>query len=162
MRCTDCGHDNREGARFCDSCAAELRASGASTPVATATDISLSPGFVGRHHEMAELTAALDEALARRGQLVMLVGEPGIGKTRTAEELAAYAEHRGAQVCWGRCYEGEGAPPDWPWLQPIRSYVQQKDVEQLRSEMGGGAADIAEILPETRTPRPRATPNCGA
>ncbi len=53
MRCTDCGHDNREGARFCDSCGAELAACDASTAVDTATDIGLSPDFVGRRREMA-------------------------------------------------------------------------------------------------------------
>ncbi len=51
---------------------------------------------------------------------------------------------------WGRCYEEEGAPPYWPWVQPIRSYVQQRDAERLQSEMGPGAADIAEIVPEIR------------
>ncbi|MCI0794977.1 MAG: ATP-binding protein, partial [Chloroflexi bacterium] len=40
--------------------------------------------FVGREKELAELTAALEDALAGQGRLVMLVGEPGIGKTRTA------------------------------------------------------------------------------
>ena len=84
MRCTDCGHDNREGATFCDSCDAELGVSDVSTAVDSATDISLSPDFVGRHREMAELTAALDDALAGRGRMVMLAGEPGIGKTRLA------------------------------------------------------------------------------
>ena len=66
--------------------------------------------FVGREKELAELRDAVDEALGGRGRLVLLVGEPGIGKTRTAEELATYARLRGAQVLWGRCYEGEGAP----------------------------------------------------
>ena len=79
--------------------------------------------FVGRQREMAELTAALDHALFGHGQLVMLVGEPGIGKTRTAQELASQAAARGAQVLWGWCYEEEGAPPYWPWVQPIRLYV---------------------------------------
>ena len=55
-------------------------------------------GFVGRQREMARLRAALDEALAGRGRLVMLAGEPGIGKTRTAQELGGYAENLGAQV----------------------------------------------------------------
>ena len=54
--------------------------------------------FVGRRREMAELTAALDDALAGQGRLVMLAGEPGIGKTRTAQELASYAEGQGARV----------------------------------------------------------------
>ena len=102
--------------------------------------------FIGRQREMAELTAALDEALAGEGRLVLLAGEPGIGKTRTAQELAVLAEQRGARVLWGRCYEGEGAPPYWPWTQPLRSYVQQSSAEQLTAEMGPGAADIAEIV----------------
>ena len=106
--------------------------------------------FVGRQVEMAHLKAALDDAMSGQGRLVMLVGEPGIGKTRTARELASYAEMQGFQVLWGWCYEEAGAPPYWPWAQPIRSYVQQQDPERLRSEMGPGAADIAEIIPEIR------------
>jgi len=78
----------------------------------------------------------------------MLAGEPGIGKTRTAQELASYAETRGTQVFWGRCYEEEGAPPYWPWVQTIRSYIQQPTPNQLLAEMGSDAADIAEIVPE--------------
>ena len=49
-------------------------------------------GFVGREREMANLRAALEEALSGQGRLVMLVGEPGIGKTRAARELAYLAE----------------------------------------------------------------------
>ena len=78
----------------------------------------------------------------------MLVGEPGIGKTRTAQELAFLAETRGAQVLWGRCYEEEGAPPYWPWVQTVRSYVQQCDAGKLQSEMGRGASEIADVVPE--------------
>ncbi|MCI0896183.1 MAG: ATP-binding protein, partial [Chloroflexi bacterium] len=106
--------------------------------------------FVGRRREMADLKAALDDALSGHGQMVMLAGEPGIGKTRIAQELASYAEQRGAQVLWGWCYEGEGAPPYWPWVQLMRAYVQQAGAEQLIAEMGPGAADIAEIVAEIR------------
>ncbi len=104
--------------------------------------------FVGRQKEMAELTSALDDAMLGRGRLVMLVGEPGVGKTRTTQELASYAEQQGAQVFWGRCYEEEGTPPYWPWVQAMRTYVQQANAEQLIAEMGRGAAAIAEIVPE--------------
>ncbi len=97
---------------------------------------------------MAMLREALDDAMSGHGRLVMLVGEPGIGKTRTAQELASYAETQGAQVLWGRCYEQEGAPPYWPWVQPIRTYVQGTDPEELQSEMGPGAADIGGVIPE--------------
>jgi DNA-binding CsgD family transcriptional regulator len=114
--------------------------------------------FVGRQREMGKLKTALEDALSDQGQLLMLVGEPGIGKTRTAQELAAYAEARGAQVLWGWCYEEEGAPPFWPWVQPIRSYIQQRDAEQLRPEMGPGAADIAEVVSEVRGKLPGLEP----
>ncbi len=72
--------------------------------------------FVGRQREMAELLAALDDALSGRGCLVTLAGEPGIGKTRMAQELADVAASKGAQVLWGWCYEEGGAPPYWPWV----------------------------------------------
>lgn len=64
--------------------------------------------FVGRQQEMVRLNAALDGVRAGHGRLVVLAGEPGIGKTRIAQELASLAEEQGAQVFWGRCYEEEG------------------------------------------------------
>ena len=64
----------------------------------TSTPISQSTGiFVGRQRELDELTARLEEALAGRGRLVMLAGEPGIGKTRLAAEVSSIAEKRGAK-----------------------------------------------------------------
>ena len=53
-------------------------------------------------------------------------------------------------MLWGWCYEEQGAPPYWPWTQPIRSYIQDKDIDQLSSEMGPCAADIAEVVPQVR------------
>jgi len=120
---------------------------------------SLAGGvFVGRQWEMGELKACLEDALSGRGRLVTLVGEPGIGKTRTAQELATYAGLRGAQVLWGRSYEEQGVPPYWPWVQAIRSYVRERDPEQLRSEMGAGAADIAEVVSDVRERLPELQP----
>jgi len=109
-----------------------------------------SSTFIGRLREMARLKVALEDALAGQGRLVMLAGEPGIGKTRTAQELASYAEQLGAQVLWGRCYEQKGAPPYWPWVQAIQSYIQERDPDQLRREMGPGVADIAQIVSPVR------------
>ena len=120
---------------------------------------SLAGGvFVGRQREMGELKACLEDSLSGRGRLVTLVGEPGIGKTRTAQELATYAGLRGAQVLWGRSYEEQGVPPYWPWVQAIRSYVREREPEQLRSEMGAGAADIAEVVSDVRERLPDLQP----
>ena len=104
--------------------------------------------FVGRQPEMAELRAALDDAISGQGRLVMIAGEPGIGKTRTAQELAGLAIADGAKVLWGRCYDREGAPPFWPWLQQFGTYVDETGPERLLQEMGPGASDISDILPE--------------
>ena len=114
--------------------------------------------FVGRQQELGELRACLEGAIAGHGRLIMLLGEPGVGKTRTAQELAISAEARGALVLWGRCYEGEGAPPYWPWVQAIRSYGRDGEAEQLRSEMGAGAADIAQIVPDLQEKLPGLQP----
>jgi predicted ATPase len=115
--------------------------------------------FVGRQQELRELRAALDEAIAGRGRLLMLAGEPGIGKTRTSIELAAYAESRNVRVLWGRCYENEGAPPYWPWIQAIRSYMRERDAGALRSEMGAGIQDIAAIVPDIQEMFPDLPPS---
>jgi len=106
--------------------------------------------FVGREAELAALAADLDAALAGRGGVVLVGGEPGIGKTRLAEELAAQASARGALVLWGRCWEGEGAPAFWPWIQIVRAYVDGSEPAALRQDMGAGAADIAQLVPALR------------
>jgi tetratricopeptide (TPR) repeat protein len=121
---------------------------------------SLAGGvFVGRQREMGELKGTLEEALSGHGRLITLVGEPGIGKTRTALELATYAGLRRAQVLWGRCYETQGMPPYWPWVQAIGSYVRERDPDELRAEMGMGAADIAEVVSDVKQRLPGLQPS---
>lgn len=106
--------------------------------------------FVGRERELAFLTTGLDDALAGHGHLFLVSGEPGIGKSRLADELAARARERRAYVLWGRCWEAGGAPAYWPWVQSLRSYVRDLDAETLRAQVGRGAVDLAQLLPEAR------------
>ena len=129
-----------------------------STLKATPRIINDLNNMIKHQREMGELKGCLEDALSGRGRLVTLVGEPGIGKTRTAQELATYAGLRGAQVFWGRCYEEQGAPPYWPWVQAIRSYVRDVDPEQLRSDMGAGAPEIAEVVSDVSDRLPGLTP----
>ncbi len=104
--------------------------------------------FVGRDAELDQMRGVLEDALAGQGRLLLLSGDPGIGKTRTAEQLATYARVRGARVYWGRCQESEGQPPYWPWSEALRSYVLDADPVGLRWELGSRAADVAQIVPE--------------
>jgi DNA-binding SARP family transcriptional activator len=111
-----------------------------------------APGasFVGRERELAELLAGLEHAFAGRGRLFLVSGEPGIGKSRLTDELAAHARARGALVLIGRCWEAGGAPAYWPWLQALRMYAREGDALVLRGQLGARAADLAQIMPELR------------
>jgi eukaryotic-like serine/threonine-protein kinase len=115
-------------------------------------------GFFGREHELREFRAAMDEAAAGYGRLMLVAGEPGIGKTRLAEELAAYATGVGARVLWGSCWEGDGAPAFWPWIQVLRVYVRDRDTAILQRELGSGAADVARLVPELAQRYPELPP----
>lgn len=104
--------------------------------------------FIGRESELTTLRGALERAEGGRGQIALLVGEPGIGKTRTANVIADEAKGAGAQVLWGTCYEWEGAPPYWPWLQVLRSIIDSLDDDRLRTLIGTNAPVIRQVLPE--------------
>src|SRR2546426_12007117 len=80
--------------------------------------------FVRRQYELVELRAGLEDAVAGRGRSFLVVGEAGIGKTRLVEGLAREAGGRGHLVLWGRCWEGGGAPPYWPGIQGVRTYLR--------------------------------------
>lgn len=104
--------------------------------------------FIGRQREIAALQAALARAVARQPGVVLLTGEPGIGKTRTAQELAAHAAGLGVLALWGRCPEEPGAPPYWPWLQLIRRYVSLHESATLDVTLGAAGAYLAALDPE--------------
>ncbi|MEO8603076.1 MAG: AAA family ATPase, partial [bacterium] len=102
--------------------------------------------FVGRTHELGEVRAAIDDARAGRGRLVLFTGEPGIGKTRLADEAETLAAVKGMRARWGRCWEGGGAPAHWPWIQVIREVIAESNAPPVRPR--NLAAEIARILPE--------------
>ncbi len=120
--------------------------------------------FVGRKREFEELSRGLDEALAGSGRMFLIAGEPGIGKTRLADELAQYGGIRGVQAIWGRCWEGEGAAAYWPWRQIVRTCLRIGNASTLIAELGSCASDLAVIAPEARNyipkdPEPAPLPN---
>ncbi|MQA08605.1 MAG: AAA family ATPase [Pseudonocardiaceae bacterium] len=91
--------------------------------------------FVGRRRELGVLTAALDAAVEGRGELILIDGEAGAGKTRLMSELVADTRRRGLESFWAACSYGDGAPALWPWLQVVR---------QLATRGHGTDAELAE------------------
>ena len=102
--------------------------------------------FVGREQELARLREAFEDAREGRGGLVMITGEPGIGKTRLARELEHHATQQGARVLWGRAYEMAGSPPYWPWPQALRQLIANSSEDELRAHLGG-SGEVARIVP---------------
>jgi class 3 adenylate cyclase/tetratricopeptide (TPR) repeat protein len=106
--------------------------------------------FVGREVERAELRRCLDRASHGRGALVMIGGEPGVGKTRLAEELAAEARQRGLLALTGHCYEMEGAPPYIPFVEILEATARVVPAAALREALGDAAPEVAKLMPELR------------
>jgi class 3 adenylate cyclase/tetratricopeptide (TPR) repeat protein len=106
--------------------------------------------FVGREKERAELRRLLDRASGGRGTLVMMAGEPGVGKTRITEELTTEAYRHGLLTLVGHCYEMEGAPPYIPFVENIESAARIVKAETLRNALGDAAPEAAKLLPQLR------------
>ncbi|HKR98831.1 MAG TPA: AAA family ATPase, partial [Candidatus Dormibacteraeota bacterium] len=104
--------------------------------------------FVGREPELTYGLNALDDAVAGSSRLLLLAGEPGIGKSRLADELAQRARRRDVRVAWGRCWEAGGAPAYWPWVQSLRAIARELGAETLRALLPPGAAEVSQLLPE--------------
>jgi tetratricopeptide (TPR) repeat protein len=107
--------------------------------------------FVGREAELRQLQSAFDGVMSGHGSLVMVVGEPGIGKTALCEQLSTYVTLRGGKTLVGHCYEeGSLSLPYLAFVEALRSYVLTRDAKDLRKELGTGAADVARIVSEIR------------
>jgi tetratricopeptide (TPR) repeat protein len=119
--------------------------------------------FVGRESERADLRRFLDRAKSGHGGLVMVGGEPGVGKTRMTEELIAEAERYGFMTLTGHCYEMEGAPPYIPFIEILQSIMRLVEPDTLLETLGNAAPEAAKLIPELRerfpeTPESRKLP----
>jgi DNA-binding SARP family transcriptional activator len=122
-----------------------VRAPGAAAPAAPGA-LGARPGgagpvasertLPGRASELAVLRQVVREC-ATDGRIVVVEGEPGIGKTRLADEAAALVRAGGGWSVWGRTDEGGAAPALWPWLPPLRA---------LGEHAGPLAPGLAELV----------------
>src|SRR5690242_12710183 len=102
------------------------------------TRTALAPAFVGRGEELADLRAAIAAARHGRGSVVLVAGEPGIGKTRLAEEATASVAQSAMRVLWGRSWDGGLTPAFWPWLQIVQSCLADVEGDLVWPERSDG------------------------
>jgi tetratricopeptide (TPR) repeat protein len=106
--------------------------------------------FVGRELEQANLRQFIDRALVGRGGLVLIDGEPGIGKTRLTEEAAVYARARGLLVLTGHCNDMQATTPYLPFVEVLETMVRVLRPESLLATLGDAAPEAAKLMPELR------------
>ena len=111
-------------------------------------------GLIGRGAELAKLRARLARARAGSGAVVALVGEAGIGKTRTALAFAERARDEGAVVAIGSCAEGDWTAPFLPWSQALGSLVQSVGQESAQRAVGAGRGTLAWFVRELTASAP--------
>lgn len=105
---------------------------------------------IGRDADLKQLTRQLEEALAGRGSLIMIGGEPGIGKTYLASALLDTARLRGAFAITGHCYEMEGSPPYVPFIEMLEHIARSVPLDTFRYALGADAPEVAKLMPELR------------
>ena len=114
-----------------------------------------SAPFVGRDVPLQELRSHWQAARAGGRRVAMLVGEPGIGKTRLAAEFCRSAHQEGALVLLGRCYE-ESLVPYQAFVEAVRHYMSESPLDELRLQVGRHRATLARLIPELGVPAPEA------
>ncbi|WP_369252993.1 BTAD domain-containing putative transcriptional regulator [Geodermatophilus amargosae] len=112
-------------------------------------------GPVGREAQLRVVDEALAGTATGRGRIILVAGEPGIGKTRLAEEAARRARACGVAVGWGRSDQDAGAPPFWPWTQVFRTLLGDGTPGAAGAGPGPHAVELAPILPELADGGPR-------
>ncbi len=104
--------------------------------------------FFGRSAELGHLRVAASEARSSRGNLVLVHGPAGVGKTRLTEWFVNERRNEGVEICWGGCREGQTAPPFWPWPEILTRYAEAHDGATLERLARGRAGELVALVPE--------------
>src|SRR5215472_4423115 len=104
--------------------------------------------LVGRDRELTTLAHLLEEARRGHSGVILVAGEPGIGKTRLLLEFAQRARADNGHVLLGRAYESEGMPPYLPFIEALRDYLRTCRPDEVRAHLDGITPDVLRLLPD--------------
>jgi DNA-binding SARP family transcriptional activator/tetratricopeptide (TPR) repeat protein len=137
------------GLRERPSTVSDLSRGSASEPIPTQSALRRRTGelFVGRGAELELVREAWTQTLRGDRRVVLIGGEPGVGKTRLAAELACAARDDGALILHGRCDEGMGVPYQ-PFVEALRDDVHLCVGTGLRERLGRYAGELVRLVPE--------------
>lgn len=114
-------------------------------------DLSDRTIFVGREPERALLRSKLEAAQRGNGRVVMIVGPPGVGKTRLAAETGAEATKKRVTTLYGSCYDRDDVMPFIPFVEILEAALNQaQNLEVFRQALGPEAAEMTRFLPQLR------------
>ena len=114
--------------------------------------------LVGREPELAAAVAAVEAVIAGSGQLVLVAGEAGVGKTRLAQEITLRARNQGFLITTGSCYEPQQAVPFYPFLEALAASYAGAPAA-VRGEVPRRWPQLGRLLPTARIPLPPPSPD---
>lgn len=109
---------------------------------------------MGRERELGLLAQAIELARAGQGQVVVVEGSAGMGKTALCTQVAADAPGSEWNVLWGRCRQEPGAPALWPWRQLVRQLVETQGPGAARALLGSVSPQLLNAVPELSASTP--------
>lgn len=101
-------------------------------------------GFIGRRGELGVLRGVMRSVLTGARGVVVVDGEPGVGKTRLLQEMTAQAEDWGALVAWGMCLDGDGTPSMWPWVKIVGAMLAGLPAEERAGWLAGDLGRVVQ------------------
>jgi len=113
-------------------------------------DLEDQTRFVGREEERAIMRRCLEGTQRGQVRVLMIEGQPGVGKTRIAREFGAEAAQQGFLTLAGCCYDREDSVPFSPFVEILEVLAQTPNQAVFRAALGNDAAELARLMPQLR------------